>query len=156
RRADMGLQVPSADGLSPREVLAALASRISEVVDRHALCFRDDIAPKLDAEGIHVRRWGDLDDEEQGRLAQYFRSKIFPVLTPLAVDPAHPFPYISGQSLNLAVMVRDRSGGSQRFARVKVPNNVPRFVVVSQSAVETEFLPIEDLIAEHLSMLFPG
>jgi polyphosphate kinase len=156
RRADMGLQVPSADGLSPREVLAALASRISELVDRHARCFRDVLAPALDKEGIHIRRWDDLDEEEQGRLGEYFRSKIFPVLTPLAVDPAHPFPYISGQSLNLAVLVRESAGGAHRFARVKVPNNVPRFVVVSQSAVETEFLPIEDLIAEHLSMLFPG
>jgi polyphosphate kinase len=156
RRADMGLQVPSADGLSPREVLAALASRINEVVERHARCFGDVLAPALDKEGIHLRRWDDLDEEEQGRLGEYFRSKIFPVLTPLAVDPAHPFPYISGQSLNLAVLVRDSAGGAQRFARVKVPNNVPRFVVVSQSAIETEFLPIEDLIAEHLSMLFPG
>ena len=156
RRADMGLQVPSPDGLSPREVLAALATRMSEVVERHARCYQDVIAPALDKEGIHVRRWDDLDEEEQGRLGEYFRSKIFPVLTPLAVDPAHPFPYISGQSLNLAVLVRDSAGGAQRFARVKVPNNVPRFVVVSQSAVETEFLPIEDLIAEHLSMLFPG
>src|SRR5690348_16828234 len=112
RRADMGLQVPSADGLSPREVLAALASRISELVDRHARCFRDVLAPAMDKEGIHIRRWDDLDEEEQGRLGEYFRSKIFPVLTPLAVDPAHPFPYISGQSLNLAVLVRESAGGA--------------------------------------------
>ena len=78
------------------------------------------------------------------------------MLTPLAVDPSHPFPYISGLSLNLAVLVRDPDGGVQRFARVKVPNNVPRFVVVSQSPVEAEFLPLEDLIAAHLPMLFPG
>jgi polyphosphate kinase len=156
RRADMGLQVPSADGLSPREVLAALSSRIREAVDRHARCFEDTVGPELEKQGIHIRRWDDLDDEEQSRLSEYFRSKIFPVLTPLAVDPAHPFPYISGQSLNLAVLVRDSEGGAQRFARVKVPNNVARFVVVSQSAVETEFLPLEVLIAEHLSMLFPG
>ena len=77
-------------------------------------------------------------------------------MTPLAVDPAHPFPYISGLSLNLAVLVREGEGGPQRFARVKVPNNVPRFVVVSQSSVESEFLPIEELIAAHLEMLFPG
>ena len=78
------------------------------------------------------------------------------MLTPLAVDPAHPFPYISGLSLNLAVLVREGDGGPQRFARVKVPNNVPRFVVVSQSSVESEFLPLEELIAAHLEMLFPG
>ncbi len=156
RRADMGLQIQSADGLSPREVLAALASRIGELVGRHARCFRDVVGPALDREGIHIRRWDALDEEEKGRLAEYFRSKVFPVLTPLAVDPAHPFPYISGLSLNLAVLVRESEGGAQLFARVKVPNNVPRFVVVSSSAVETEYLPLEDLIAAHLSMLFPG
>jgi polyphosphate kinase len=156
RRADMGLQVTSADGLSPREVLAALAKRTRELVDRHAYCFRDDVNPRLAAEGIHIRRWDDLDDEERGRLAAYFESKVFPVLTPLAVDPSHPFPYISGLSLNLAVVVRDPDGEVDRFARVKVPNNVPRFVVVSQSAEEAEYLPLEDLIAAHLPMLFPG
>jgi polyphosphate kinase len=156
RRADMGLQVPSPDGLSPREVLGALAERTNVLVDRHALCFRDQVGPALDAQGIHIRRWDALDEEEKARLGEYFRSKIFPVLTPLAVDPAHPFPYISGLSLNLAVLVRDADGGPQRFARVKVPNNVPRFVVVSYSAVEAEYLPLEDLIAAHLEMLFPG
>ncbi|GAB2475203.1 polyphosphate kinase [Jatrophihabitans fulvus] len=156
RRADMGLQVQSADGLSPREVLAQLAERTRELVERHALCFRDDVAPALEGEGIHIRRWDDLDDEERRRLADYFQSKVFPVLTPLAVDPSHPFPYISGLSLNLAVIVREPDEKVQRFARVKVPNNVPRFVVVSQSSVEAEFLPLEDLIAAHLPTLFPG
>jgi polyphosphate kinase len=156
RRADMGLQVSSADGLSPREVLASLGDRTAKLVERHARCFRDVVAPELDEQGIHIRRWHNLDDEEKTRLAEYFRSKIFPVLTPLAVDPAHPFPYISGLSLNLAVLVRDVNGGIERFARVKVPNNVPRFVVVSQSSVEAEYLPLEELIAAHLEMLFPG
>src|ERR671931_728578 len=156
RRSDMGLQITSADGLSPREVLAALAERTRELVDRHAHCFRDDVAPKLAAEGIHIRRWDDLDREEKARLAAYFETKVFPVLTPLAVDPSHPFPYISGLSLNLAVLVRNPDEDVQRFARVKVPNNVPRFVVVSQGAAETEFLPLEELIAAHLPMLFPG
>ncbi|MFN2562589.1 MAG: RNA degradosome polyphosphate kinase [Jatrophihabitans sp.] len=156
RRADMGLQVRSADGLSPREVLTALSARTRELVERHARCYAEVVAPGLESEGIHIRRWDDLDDEEQGRLAEYFEMKVFPVLTPLAVDPSHPFPYISGLSLNLAVLVRDPDGEIQRFARVKVPNNVPRFVVVSQSPVEAEYLPLEDLIAAHLSMLFPG
>src|SRR3954464_965428 len=156
RRADMGLQVRSADGLSPREVLAALAKRTRELVDRHARCFQDSVRPRIEAEGIHIRRWEDLDDEERGRLAAYFEAKVFPVLTPLAVDPSHPFPYISGLSLNLAVLVRNPVDSVQRFARVKVPNNVPRFVVVSHSAVEAEYLPLEELIAAHLAMLFPG
>ncbi len=157
RRADMGLQVTSPDGLTPREVLAALGDRTAALAERHARCFLDTVGPGLEDEGIHIRRWDALDEEEKSRLGEYFRSKIFPVLTPLAVDPAHPFPYISGLSLNLAVLVRDAEGGGpDRFARVKVPNNVPRFVVVSQSAVEAEYLPLEDLIAAHLEMLFPG
>ncbi|HEY2167562.1 MAG TPA: RNA degradosome polyphosphate kinase [Jatrophihabitantaceae bacterium] len=156
RRADMGLQVTSADGLSPREVLADLAQRSRVLALDHASYFRDDVQPALAQEGIHVRRWDALDAEEKRRLARYFETKVFPVLTPLAVDPAHPFPYISGLSLNLAVLVRDGDTGTERFARVKVPNNVPRFVVVSQAATESEYLPLEDLIAAHLSMLFPG
>jgi polyphosphate kinase len=155
RRADV-LQMTSPDGLTPREVLKALSERMGPLMTRHATAFTDDIGPKLAAEGIHIRRWEALDAEEQKRLATYFHSKIFPVLTPLAVDPAHPFPYISGLSLNLAVLVRDVENDAVRFARVKVPNNVPRFVVVSQSPAEAEYLPLEDLIAAHLDMLFPG
>jgi polyphosphate kinase len=156
RRADMGLQVQSADGQSPRKVLAALAERTRELVRQHAACFEEVVRPQLDDEGIHIRRWGDLDDDEQSRLAELFETKVFPVLTPLAVDPSHPFPYISGLSLNLAVLVRDPDSEVQRFARVKVPNNVPRFVTVSNSATEAEFLPLEELIAAHLPLLFPG
>jgi polyphosphate kinase len=156
RRAEMGLQVASADGLSPRETLKKLAERTRELAERHARCFLEDIQPALADEGIRIVRWDALDDEERSRLGDYFRAKIFPVLTPLAVDPAHPFPYISGLSLNLAVLVRQPDSEVERFARVKVPNNVRRFVVVSQSATEAEFLPLEDLIAAHLPMLFPG
>jgi polyphosphate kinase len=162
RRADMGLQVTFADGLTPREVLSALAERTLELAERHARVFTEDIGPKLVAEGIHVRHWGELDPEDHARLSDFFHTRVFPVLTPLAVDPAHPFPYISGLSLNLAVLVRETGTephsveGAVRFARVKVPNNVPRFVVVSQSPTKAEYLPIEDLIAAHLPMLFPG
>jgi polyphosphate kinase len=156
RRADMGLQLTSPDGRSPSEVLAGLAERTRELSLRHARYFADVLGPELDAHGVHIRRWDALDDEEQARLAEWFSSKIVPVLTPLAVGPAHPFPYISGLSLNLAVLVRDPDSGTQRFARVKVPNNVPRFVTVSHSAVELEYLPLEELIAAHLDHLFPG
>jgi polyphosphate kinase len=156
RRAEMGLEVASADGLSSRETLAKLAQTSRELSARHANCFLQDIEPALAAEGIRIVRWNSLGDEERAPLSSYFRSKIFPVLTPLAVDPAHPFPYISGLSLNLAVLVRDPEAGGERFARVKVPNNVPRFVMVSDTATATAYLPLEDLIAAHLPMLFPG
>src|SRR3712207_4975756 len=105
---------------------------------------------------IGIVHWGELDDDETKRLREYFRDQVFPVLTPLAVDPAHPFPYISGLSLNLAVQVRDPDTGAPRFARLKVPNNVPRFVRVATSDRDATFLPLEDLIAAHLPQLFPG
>jgi polyphosphate kinase len=156
RRAEMGLEVASADGLSSRETLAQLTERSQQLSARHARCFLEDIEPALAEEGVRIVRWASLNDDERARLAGYFRSKIFPVLTPLAVDPAHPFPYISGLSLNLAVLVRDPEVGGERFARVKVPNNVPRFVVVADAPTNSTYLPLEDLIAAHLSMLFPG
>jgi polyphosphate kinase len=156
RRVEMGLSMPGADGLSPTETLKRLAERTRELADQHARLFLDDIEPALAAEGIRIVRWASLDEEHRDRLGDYFRSKVFPVLTPLAVDPAHPFPYISGLSLNLAVLVRSPESSTERFARVKVPNNVPRFVIVKRTPTEAEFLPLEELIAAHLSMLFPG
>jgi polyphosphate kinase len=156
RRVEMGLQGVFPDGLSPTETLAALAERARELAGRHARCFLDDIEPSLAKNGIRIVRWTSLDDEERQRLGDYFRAKVFPVLTPLAVDPAHPFPYISGLSLNLAVLVRGPASNVERFARVKVPNNVPRFVIVKRNPNEAEFLPLEDLMAAHLQMLFPG
>jgi len=156
RRLEMGLAVRSADGLSTRENLGQVNERASELMARHAQCFSSDVRPALAAEGIRIVEWQHLEREQQLELAEYFHSKIFPVLTPLAVDPAHPFPYISGLSLNLAVLVRDPESEVDKFARVKVPNNVPRFVVVSQTADEALFLPIEELMAAHLSTLFPG
>jgi polyphosphate kinase len=156
RRQEMGLAVRNPDGWSARETLARVAERSRELTLRHARCFLTDIEPALAAEGIRILRWENLAQTQQDDLAAYFHSKIFPVLTPLAVDPAHPFPYISGLSLNLAVLVRESESDSVRFARVKVPNNVPRFVVVKQTPEVAEYLPIEDLIAAHLNTLFPG
>jgi polyphosphate kinase len=157
RRQSTGLSVRSPDGLSSREQLARIGHRTQELVQRHADCFLTEVAPALEAEGIRIVHWDALGAAEQDRLHTYFREQVFPVLTPLAVDPAHPFPYISGLSLNLAVVVREPVGGNERFARVKVPNNVPRFVtVLDGDDREATFLPIEDLIATHLSQLFPG
>jgi len=156
RRQDMGLSIRASDGLTPRETLGLIAARTQELVQRLARCWLDDVAPALDAKGIRIVHWEALDPAERDRLAEYFRSQVFPVLTPLAVDPAHPFPYISGLSLNLAVIVRDPDIDVERFARVKVPNNVQRFVRVKDAEADEAFLPLEELIAAHLSLLFPG
>jgi polyphosphate kinase len=157
RRQSTGLTVRSPDGLTIREQLELITERTQQLVQRHANAFLKDIAPRLETEGIRFVHWEDLADGEARRLREYFRDQVFPVLTPLAVDPAHPFPYISGLSLNLAVMVRDPEGGVSHFARVKVPNNVPRFVPVGAiDGGQATFLPLEDLIAAHLPQLFPG
>jgi polyphosphate kinase len=156
RRQQTGLTVRSPDGLTIREQLARINERTQDLVHRHASVFNKDVAPRLEAEGIRIVHWEDLADNDAMRLREYFRDQVFPVLTPLAVDPAHPFPYISGLSLNLAVSVRDPETGAPRFARLKVPNNVPRFIPVGPVEPEAVFLPLEDLIAAHLQQLFPG
>ncbi|WP_199733453.1 RNA degradosome polyphosphate kinase, partial [Micromonospora sp. BL4] len=156
RRLSAGLPVRGGDRLPLRTQLELIAERTAELVARHAACFVDDVLPKLADESIRILRWGDLGDAERERLRTYFREAIFPVLTPLAVDPAHPFPYISGRSLNLAVAVRDPDGGSELFARVKVPNNVPRFVRVDRDQPGVRMVPVEDLISVHLGQLFSG
>ncbi|WP_067669483.1 RNA degradosome polyphosphate kinase [Nocardia miyunensis] len=174
RRATAGLSVRSADGLSPTEQLELIAAATQELASRHARVFLDDVQPALVEQGIAIIGWSDLDDDERRRLSGYFQDQVFPVLTPLAVDPAHPFPYISGLSLNLAVTVKDSDNGGEHFARVKVPDNVDRFVRVRRSAPVppgrnaavregdpavsslAAFLPMEDLIAAHLDQLFPG
>ncbi|HSI93989.1 MAG TPA: RNA degradosome polyphosphate kinase [Jiangellaceae bacterium] len=152
RRIAAGVAVPAASGLLPREVLEGTLSRSRTLMARHAQCFHDDVLPSLVKEGIEINRWDDLDDAEQAKLHDLFRERIFPVLTPLAVDPSHPFPYISGLSLNLAVVVRNPRTNTEHFARVKVPPNFPRFLPVA----EQRFAPLEDVIAAHLSQLFHG
>ncbi|TQF67263.1 RNA degradosome polyphosphate kinase [Rhodococcus spelaei] len=159
RRDETGLSVRSADGLTPREQLALINRRSQEITERHARTFLDKVLPELATAGISIIRWSDLDATEERRLSEYFIDQVFPVLTPLAVDPAHPFPYISGLSLNLAVTVKDSSTGGEHFARVKVPDNVDRFVRVNRTdspATIPAFLPMEALIAAHLGVLFPG
>ncbi|EHR49564.1 polyphosphate kinase 1 [Saccharomonospora marina XMU15] len=158
RREKTGLSVRSADGLTPREQLSYIAKRNKDLVERHTLAFERGVRPALAAQGIRIVKWSQLEQADRVRLSAYFTEQIFPVLTPLAVDPAHPFPYISGLSLNLAVTVGDAEGGTERFARVKVPNNVPRLVRVDrgQDNATATFLPLEELIAAHLGELFSG
>ncbi|RSN66132.1 RNA degradosome polyphosphate kinase [Amycolatopsis sp. WAC 04182] len=159
RRDETGLPVRSADGLTPREQLAYIAKRNQDLVERHTNAFELHLRPQLAEEDILIVGWNDLTGADQLRLSNYFSEQIFPVLTPLAVDPAHPFPYISGLSLNLAITVRDPEAGTERFARVKVPSNVPRLMRIEQQPRESRtatFLPLEELIAAHLGELFTG
>ncbi|WP_443049816.1 RNA degradosome polyphosphate kinase [Streptomyces sp. NBC_00287] len=152
RRIATGVATRSASGLQPTQVLEMIWARSRELMARHAACFHEDVAPALAEEGIHLVRWSELTEKEQARLFTLFRHQIFPVLTPLAVDPAHPFPYISGLSLNLAVVVRNPVSGHRHFARVKVPPLLSRFLESSPG----RYVPIEDVIAAHLEDLFPG
>jgi polyphosphate kinase len=152
RRIAAGVAVRAASGLLPREVLEQIWTVSGDLMQRHSRHFRDEIVPALRDAGIQLVRWDDLDREEQKYCKRLFRDRVFPVLTPLAVDPAHPFPYISGLSLNLAVMVRNPKTGKEHFARVKVPQIFARFVPLGNQ----RFVPLEDVIRQHLNRLFPG
>ena len=158
RRIATGLAVRSASGLEPQEVLAAISAEVHTLQQRHATTFKEVLEPGLRDKGIGLVSWADLTEEQQVNLKAYFDNQIFPVLTPLAVDPAHPFPYISGLSLNLAVVLRNPDNGSEHFARVKVPPLLPRFVRVPGSVgnSDVKFIPLEMVIGQFLAKLFAG
>jgi polyphosphate kinase len=158
RRIVTGLAVPTNVGRSPVDVLSDVSRTAHELMERHAAAYQQLVKPALADAGIRIITWAELAPDEQGQLHEYFGGQIFPVLMPLAVDPAHPFPYISGLSLNLSVRVRNSRTGRQEFARVKVPQMLPRFVRVdtSESIENARYITLEDLIANHLGDLFPG
>uniref|UniRef100_UPI0032EB8085 polyphosphate kinase 1 n=1 Tax=Brevibacterium litoralis TaxID=3138935 RepID=UPI0032EB8085 len=164
RRINAGLAVPSMTGALPSEVMRSLGGHAHDLMDRHARLLSEDIAPKLQEEGIVRVGIADLTDSERLRAREIFESQVYPVLTPLAVDPAHPFPYISGLSLNLGVLLRDPDTGKDLFARVKVPPSLPRFVNIADTArthraapeTPARFLALEDIIQAHLDELFAG
>ena len=148
-----GLGVTSPDGLTPADQLRLIHERVTELVTRQSELFIEDLVPALAAAGIRFGSYDDLDSEDLAYLDGVFEHRIFPVLTPLAVDPGHPFPYISNLSLNLAITVRDPVTHERRFARVKVPPLLPRFVVLPDGE---RFVPLEQVIAANLDALFPG
>jgi polyphosphate kinase len=152
RRMAAGLPVEGVSRQLPGQVLNRTLELAGQLTARHAACFSEQVSPALNAQGIEILRWKELSSEERDNLRELFRERIYPVLTPLVVDPAHPFPFISGLSLNLAVMVADPRTGATMFARVKVPPLLPRFLAVSPQ----RFVPIEDVIAAHLTQLFAG
>lgn len=153
-----------ADGLTPTQQLNAIQKRLVPMLESQYACLRDDLLPALEKHHITIQHYSELSDERQAVMQQYFDREIFPVLTPLAVDPGRPFPHISNLSLNLAVMLRNEAG-QQRFARVKVPGTLPRFVPVhdilqkyagKRRGKRRVFIPLEEVISANLTRLFPG
>ena len=150
---DAGLRAQDSEDENIRQRLDKISVRVRELVARRDAAFADQLVPDLAAAGIRLSDWESLDADDRVFLDDLFDEQLFPVLTPLAVDPAHPFPYISNLSLNLAVVVRVPGELTRRIARVKVPQSLPRFVVLPDGE---RFVPLEQLIARHLSALFPG
>lgn len=147
--------VPNIAGHRPKELLNLISQKVNELVARQSKTLHQSILPALKKEGIEFVTWQDLNESESAYVGKLFQDRIFPVLTPLAVDPTHPFPYISGLSFNLAVIVKNPATNEEFVARVKVPEVLPRFMATAKIG-STRFLPLEDLIAIHLQELFPG
>ena len=154
-KLENGVSAANVAGFTPIELMKQVSLRTNDLMERHSRVYQDEIEPLLKNEGIEFLHWDQLDDTERGYVTKLFHDRIFPVLTPLAVDPSHPFPYISGLSLNLAVIVKNPTSHEEFFARVKVPEILPRFIATAKTG-STRFLPLEDLIAIHLQELFPG
>ena len=152
RRIQAGVAVTTITGARPGELHASILERTAELVAEQSRLFQQEIRPQLRAEGIEILTWDELTAAEKDRMRTLFGERIFPVLTPLAVDPSHPFPYISGLSVNLAVLLRNPATGASQFARVKVPTNLSRFVKLA----EGRFVPLEEIISRHLGQLFAG
>ena len=156
RQVAAGAITTSADGLTAAQQLNRIDRRVRKLAAKHARLFADDIRPALAAADVPIVRWNELNDKSQTTLRETFNDQIFPVLTPLAVDPGHPFPYISNLSLNLAVLVRDQASRRRLFARIKVPPLLPRFMHVPGNGHGPAWVPLEDVIAANLESLFPG
>lgn len=155
RKLESGISKLNSAGYSPTELMNEISTQTQKLIDRQTRLFKEDLIPKLQNKGIEFVSWSDLTEDEIEYLTKLFRDRIFPVLTPLAVDPAHPFPYISGLSLNLAVIVKRPENSEELFARVKVPASLPRFIE-TKSSTASRFIAIEKLIIANLHELFPG
>jgi polyphosphate kinase len=155
RKLEAGVVKKNTAGFTPLELMAEVSKRTQELIERQTKCFHEDLSPKLTASGIEIISWEDLDAQEKDYINKLFTNKIFPVLTPLAVDPSHPFPYISGLSLNLAVLVKKPDTKEELFARVKVPASLPRFIETTEFG-GTRFIALEQVIIANLHQLFPG
>jgi polyphosphate kinase len=152
-QAESGLAMLSPDGLTPQQTLARIRERVVELIARESRLWKKELRPALAAEGIVVGGIEDCDEKELKRLERHFQREVYPILTPLAVGPGQPFPYISGLSLSLAVFVADPESGEERFARVKIPEALPRFLEIGGRGL---YVPLEQVIAHFLPTLFPG
>ncbi len=152
-QVDAGVATVTPDGMSPREQLVAIRERVIALQERADELVQGELLPALEKERIRVVHWDQLADDDKEVLGRRFRERIFPVLTPLSVDPSHPFPYISSLSLNLAAAIRDPVTGERRFARVKIPPLLPRFTDLPDGE---RYVPLEEVVAAHLDQLFPG
>jgi polyphosphate kinase len=155
RKLESGAAKINTAGYSPTQLMTELSKKTQELIDRQSKCFHESIFPQLTNANIGIIKWEDLTPAERLVVDATFKSKIFPVLTPLAVDPSHPFPYISGLSLNLAVVVKNPESESELFARIKIPSNLPRFVETAKGD-DRRFIPLEQVITAHIGDLFPG
>lgn len=153
RQVAAGVEKRPADGMSPAAQLEAIDGKVRALITRARTCLHDELFPALDAHGIRLVAMDALTAEERAELDRFFEREVFPVLTPLAVDPGHPFPYISNLSISLAVELRDPVRGGEHFARVKVPRSLPRWIPTGRAHC---FVPLEALIGAHLATLFPG
>ena len=154
-KIERGVTTPNSAGYTPRELLKIVLTRTQNLVNIQAERFKDVIIPELATHGIEFCKISELTDEERSQLKDYYDKRVFPVLTPLVVDPSHPFPYISGLSLNIGINIESSEDQDISFARVKIPTNLPRFIRTSDQS-KIRFVLIDELIAEHLSELFPG
>jgi len=152
-QVDAGVAAMTPDGMSPQEQLVAIRERVVALQERADALVQGELLPALEKERIRVVHWDQLADDDKEFLGRRFRERIFPVLTPLSVDPSHPFPYISSLSLNLAAAIRDPVTGERRFARVKIPPLLPRFTDLPDGE---RYVPLEEVVAAHLDQLFPG
>jgi polyphosphate kinase len=152
-QAEARVTAATPEGMTPRDQLVAIVDRVQGLTDRVAKLLTTELLPRLAEAEIRIVSWADLDDDERTWATDEFLQRIFPVLTPLSVDPAHPFPYISSLSLNLSAIARDPTTGERRFARVKVPPLLPRFLQIQDGS---RYVPLEQVIAGHLELLFPG
>jgi len=154
-KLESGATFTNAAGYSPQSLLEEIVTKVHMLIDRQSKCLHTSIIPALQRQEIHLVHWNQLVEAERSYIKEIFDAQIFPVLTPLAVDPSHPFPYISGLSLSLAVIVKHPETKEEYFARVKVPNVLPRFIP-THKYLRNRFIPLEEIIAAHLGELFPG